>query len=76
MTMHTEQTSEKLSALMDDALDAKDGLSVLEGIRSDRELRAKFHRYQAVRSVLRSEAGALPDADFSARVHAEVQFPS
>jgi len=72
MTMNTEQTSEKLSALLDDALDAKDGLSVLEGIRSDRELRAKFHRYQAVRSVLRSESALLPDLDFSARVRAAI----
>jgi len=70
--MITEQTSEKLSALLDDALDAKDGLAVLEDIRADRELREKFHRYQAVRSVLRSDDGALPDVDFSARVRAAI----
>ena len=66
--MTTEHTSEKLSALLDDALDAKDGLSVLEAIRTDRELLAKFHRYQAVRSVIRSESAPTPDIDFTSRV--------
>jgi len=70
--MITEQNSEKLSALLDDALDAKEGLSLLEDIRADRELHAKLHRYHAVRSVLRSETPSLVDVDFSARVRAAI----
>ncbi len=72
MTMNTEQTSEKLSALLDDALDAREGLSLLEDMRTDRDLRAKYHRYQAVRSVLRAESSSLLDVDFSARVRAAI----
>ena len=70
--MNTEQTSEKLSALLDDALDVREGLSLLEDMRTDRDLRAKYHRYQAVRSVLRAESSSLLDVDFSARVRAAI----
>ena len=66
--MNTEQTSEKLSALLDDALDAREGLSLLEEMRTNRDLRAKYHRYQAVRSVLRADTSSALDIDFSARV--------
>ena len=72
MTMNTEQTSEKLSALLDDALDAKEGLSLLEDMRTDRDVRAKYQRYQAIRSVLRAESPSLLDVDFSARVRAAI----
>lgn len=66
--MNTDQTSEKLSAFLDDAIETKDGLSLLEDIRNDRAMQAKLHRYQAIRSVIRSEVGVTPDLDFSARV--------
>jgi sigma-E factor negative regulatory protein RseA len=61
------QQQEKMSAFMDGELD---GDAIIDAIKKDEELQAKWQRYHVVRSAMRKEASVAPQLDITARVAA------
>ncbi|AXR07206.1 sigma-E factor negative regulatory protein [Salinimonas sediminis] len=61
------QQQEKLSAFMDGELNSND---ILQSIKQDPELQAKWRRYHVIRSGLRQEASVSPELDITAQVAA------
>lgn len=63
-----EDQSEKISALLDEELDLNGALTTLSGLRQDRELASKLHRYGAVSQYLKTGSTFIPDQGFVGRV--------
>ncbi|RDV29335.1 transcriptional regulator [Alteromonas aestuariivivens] len=61
------QQQEKLSAFMDGETDGSD---IIDAIKEDALLKAKWHRYHVIRNGLRGEASVLPELDITASVAA------
>ena len=64
------QQQEKLSAFMDGELD---GNAIIDAIKQDEELQAKWQRYHVIRSAMRKEASVAPELDITARVAAALE---
>ena len=63
---------EQLSALLDNELDAKASKRVLQRVCNEPSLQAAWSRQHLLKAVLAGEDRVLPDADFAARVMAEL----
>ncbi|WP_137166408.1 sigma-E factor negative regulatory protein [Salinimonas lutimaris] len=61
------QQQEKLSAFMDGEIDSSE---ILQAIKQDEALQAKWQRYHVIRSTLRQEATVAPQLDITAQVAA------
>lgn len=59
------QQQENLSAFMDGEIDGND---IIEAIKQDDVLRAKWQRYHVIRSSMRNEATVAPQLDITASV--------
>lgn len=63
-----ETPNEKLSLLLDEALDANAARRLLGSLRNDAALQASWRDYHLIRQSLRREPVALADGDFAARM--------
>tara|TARA_A200000113_G_scaffold55594_1_gene46744 strand:+ start:167 stop:745 length:579 start_codon:yes stop_codon:yes gene_type:complete len=61
---------EKLSAFMDGELEDND---IINAVKQDDELRAKWQRYHVIRGVMRKEASVAPNLDITASVAAALE---
>jgi len=66
--MNNEVTTEKLSALLDDELEYKEGLSIWMRVAQERELGEKFYRYGLARECMHEERPLLIDSGFADRI--------
>lgn len=70
--MHEDSTN-KISQLLDNELDQHEALLLLKKIQSNRDLKDKLNRYEAVRQALKTDVFLLPDPDFSARISEKIK---
>ena len=63
------QQQEKMSAFMDGELDDS---SIIDTIKQDAELQAKWQRYHVMRGVMRKEMHVAPNLDIASSVAAAV----
>ena len=68
-----EDLKQKLSLLLDDELDHQQALSLLKKMQSQPELQRTLQRYEAVSHALKTEAFLLTHADFSKKIHQQIQ---
>jgi sigma-E factor negative regulatory protein RseA len=59
------QQQEKLSAFMDGEISDSD---IIDAVKNDSELQAKWRSYHVIRSGLRKEASVMPEFDITAQV--------
>ncbi|GEA11876.1 RseA family anti-sigma factor [Alteromonas sp. KUL49] len=64
------QQQEKLSAFMDGEID---GNEIIDAIKTDDEMQAKWQRYHVIRSAMRKEASVAPQLDITASVAAALE---
>lgn len=64
------QQQEKLSAFMDGEIDGND---IIEAIKQDEALQAKWQRYHVIRGAMRKEASVAPALDITASVAAALE---
>ncbi|MDO6566188.1 RseA family anti-sigma factor [Alteromonas sp. 1_MG-2023] len=64
------QQQENLSAFMDGEID---GDAIIEAIKQDEELQAKWQRYHVIRGAMRKEASVAPQLDITASVAAALE---
>ena len=57
------QQQEKLSAFMDGEVEDD---KIIDAIKQDEELQAKWQRYHVIRSTMRKEASVAPEMDLTA----------
>lgn len=70
--MTDSMMNEKLSQLLDDELNASDGVDLLSRIAGDVEAQTQWRRYSLMRESLRSGRVLVPDAHFAERISAAV----
>lgn len=70
--MH-EDSTQKISQLLDSELDRNEALVLLKKIQSSPELKTKLNRYEAIRQVLKTDVFLMPDPDFSARISEKIR---
>lgn len=63
-----ETPNEKLSLLLDDALDAAAARRLLGSLRGDAAMQASWRNYHLIRQSLRRETVAVADSGFAARL--------
>lgn len=63
----------KLSALVDDQLEAAEHDAVLAKVKCDRDLAKTWHHYNLIRASVRKQANVLPDAEFAARISKAIE---
>ncbi len=63
-----EPTNQKISLLLDDQLDSREAIAMLERIADDPALQAQLWRYQTASAAIKHGAFAPPAADFSRKV--------
>ncbi|MGR8932262.1 MAG: sigma-E factor negative regulatory protein [Gammaproteobacteria bacterium] len=68
-----ELLDEKLSLLLDDQLDSDQAIKLLETVRKDEELQAKFRRYALISQALKSEQCSAADTGFVDRIHSQLE---
>jgi len=66
--MNNEVTTEKLSALLDDELEYKEGPSVWMRVAEDRNLSDKLYRYGLARECLQADRPMVIDRGFADRI--------
>ncbi|AEF02402.1 MULTISPECIES: sigma-E factor negative regulatory protein [Alteromonas] len=64
------QQQENLSAFMDGEID---GDAIIDAIKQDEELQAKWQRYHVIRGAMRKEASVAPQLDITASVAAALE---
>ncbi|QJR82093.1 transcriptional regulator [Alteromonas pelagimontana] len=64
------QQQEKLSAFMDGETE---GTDIIDAIKNDALLQAKWQRYHVIRSGLRKEASVAPELDLTAQIAAALE---
>lgn len=64
------QQQEKLSAFMDGEIEGND---IIDAIKHDADLQAKWQRYHVIRGAMRKEAGVAPQLDITASVAAALE---
>jgi negative regulator of sigma E activity len=68
-----DTSNEKLSSLIDGELDRQQTLNMLEKIRQDPELAARYQRYQLVGELMRQRPSIRLSSDFATRVHDKLE---
>lgn len=68
-----DSQNEKLSLLIDDELDARQSLELLESLENDENLQRRLHRYQLISQTIKSEPVSVAGSDFVQRVHQQLQ---
>ena len=64
---------EKLSLLVDDQLDSVQSLSLLNSLRDDAELQAKYRRYAMISQALKGEQCSVASLDFADKVRQQLK---
>lgn len=64
------QQQEKLSAFMDGEIEGND---IIDAIKHDADLQAKWQRYHVIRGAMRKEASVAPQLDITASVAAALE---
>jgi sigma-E factor negative regulatory protein RseA len=68
-----EDLNQKISQFLDNELDHVDALKLLKNMQSKPELQDKFNRYQAISHAMKTEVILLTKADFSTKIHQQIQ---
>lgn len=63
----------KISQFLDNELDQVDALSCLKRMQSQPELKDKLRRYEAISHAMKTEDFLLTKADFSTKIHQQIQ---
>ena len=64
-----EQINEKLSQFIDDELDSRQALSLLESVLGDEVLKEKLRRYQIASQLMKSNEYSPVSSGFADRIH-------
>jgi sigma-E factor negative regulatory protein RseA len=70
--MH-EDSTKKISQLLDDELDQHEALILLKKIQSTRDLKDKLNRYEAISQALKTGVFLSPDPGFSAKISEKIK---
>lgn len=65
--------NEKISALLDDELSARDRDRLLQEVGENPLLRVAWERYHLIRAVLRKDIGIVMNSDLAARVLSQIE---
>jgi sigma-E factor negative regulatory protein RseA len=70
--MH-EDSTQKISQLLDNELDRNEALILLKKIQSSPDLKNKLNRYEAISQALKTDVFLVPDTDFSAKISEKIR---
>ncbi len=65
--------NEKISALLDDELSARDRDRLLQEVGNDPVLRVAWERYHLIRAVLRKDIGIVMNSDLATRILSQIE---
>lgn len=70
--MH-EDSTQKISQLLDNELDRNEALILLKKIQSSPDLKNKLNRYEAISQTLKTDVFFMPDPNFSAKISEQIR---
>ncbi|MDD1614129.1 MAG: sigma-E factor negative regulatory protein [Methylococcaceae bacterium] len=68
-----EDLNQKISQFLDNELDHADALNLLKKMQLQSELQDKLNRYQAISHAMKTDGFLLTKADFSTKIHQQIQ---
>ncbi len=68
-----EDLNQKISQFLDNELDHVQALNFLNKIQMQPELQDKLNRYEAISHAMKTDVFLLTNADFSTKIHQEIQ---